>query len=232
MGLSEAGHLYNPAPRSSHLLRSKCNSVFASAACWACDGSDDDEQPPSANSPSTAIAKNTRFVICSALPPEFRFAIQLSPISVGTCVDDTSRELLASTFDRRLRFRHLFRHLSFHRVKVETRTPLHRRVLEEGLEFLAHHLLNEHEAPELELEPVEVLLRAILRSIVGPASPLERIQAKVGDVRHVRMGLITQPSIGLVNETILIVVDAHRTDCAFAEVEDFVTVGRPFAGDR
>src|SRR5208283_5986883 len=29
----------------------------------------------------------------------------------------------------------------------------------------------------------------------------------------------------------LIVVDAYRTDSALAEVEDFVTRGRPFAGD-
>ena len=45
------------------------------------------------------------------------------------------------------------------------------------------------------------------------------------------MGLLTEPAGGLVDETKLIVVDAHRTDRAFDEVEDFVTRGRPFAGD-
>jgi len=36
----------------------------------------------------------------------------------------------------------------------------------------------------------------------------------------------------LVNETILVVVNAHCPDRAFAEVEDFVTVRRTFAGNR
>ena len=69
-------------------------------------------------------------------------------------------------------------------------------ILEEGLEFLAHHLLDEHEAPELVLEPVEVLLRAFFRAVVGPAGALERIEAQVGDVGHVRMGLLAQPACG------------------------------------
>jgi hypothetical protein len=127
--------------------------------------------------------------------------------------------------------RHFLRHLGFHSVKVETRTALHRWISEEGLEFLAHQLLDEHKAPELVLEPIEVLLRSFFRSVVGPARALEGIQSQVGDIRHVRMGLLTQPAGGLVDETKLIVVNAHRTDCAFAEVEDFVTCGRPFAGD-
>ncbi len=48
MALSEAGHLYKPGEIGSHLLRSKCNSVFAIAACWAGGGSGD-EHPPTAN---------------------------------------------------------------------------------------------------------------------------------------------------------------------------------------
>src|SRR5271155_596285 len=79
MGLSEAGHLYNPPPISWHLLISKCNSVFDSAACCVADGSDD-EHPPSANSPATAIAKSIRFAICSALTPEFRISIEVPRI--------------------------------------------------------------------------------------------------------------------------------------------------------
>ena len=67
--------------------------------------------------------------------------------------------LLAGAFARRLRLLHLFRHLRFHCVEVEARAPLHRRVIQEGLEFLAYHLLDEHKAPELILEPIEVLLR-------------------------------------------------------------------------
>ncbi len=46
--------------------------------------------------------------------------------------------LLTSAFGRRLRLGHFFRHLRFERVKIEARAPLHRRVIEEGLDFLGH----------------------------------------------------------------------------------------------
>ena len=67
--------------------------------------------------------------------------------------------LLAGAFGRRLRLFHLFRHFGFHGIEVEARAALHRRVFDEGLECFADDLLDEHETPELELEPIEVLLR-------------------------------------------------------------------------
>src|SRR5437762_2233773 len=140
--------------------------------------------------------------------------------------------LLASALGSRLRLFHLFRHLRFDGIKIETRAFLHWRIFEEGLEFLAHHLLDEDKAPELELEPIEVLLRSLFGSVLRPALALERIKAQVDQDGHVKVRLGTEPTLGLVDETILIVVDAHRADCAFAEIEDFVTVRWPFAGDR
>src|SRR5207247_1222216 len=86
--------------------------------------------------------------------------------------------LLTGAFAGRLRLLHLFRHLSFDGIKIETRAPLHRRVIEERLKFLAHHLLDEHKTPELELEPVEVLLPAFFCPMSRPAHALKRIEAK------------------------------------------------------
>src|SRR5436190_5002248 len=142
-----------------------------------------------------------------------------------------SSRLLASAFGGGLRLLHLFRHFSFNRVKVETRAFLHWRIIEKGLQFLAHHLLDENKAPELELEPIEVLLRAFFRPIVWPALALKRIETKVDQVRHVNMRLLTQPALGLVDEAELVIVNTNRADRAFAEVEDFVTRGGTFAGD-
>ena len=68
--------------------------------------------------------------------------------------------------------------------------------------------------------------------LFGPARALERIEAKVGQVGHVDLGLFAEPAAGLVDEAILVVVDAHRTERAFAEVEDFVPVRRTLAGDH
>src|SRR5438552_1470141 len=105
-----------------------------------------------------------------------------------------NRPLLARTFARRLGLLHPFRHLGFHGIEVEARAALHWRVIEEGLECLADHLLDENEAPELILEPCEVGLRPFFRPLVWPAYALERIKAQVGDVRHVNMCLFPQPA--------------------------------------
>src|SRR5205823_1546593 len=133
--------------------------------------------------------------------------------------------LLASALGSRLRLFHLFRHLRFDGIKIETRAFLHWRIFEEGLEFLAHHLLDENKAPELELEPIEVLLPAFFRPVVWPPLALEWIQAQVDQEGNVHLCLGTKPAIGLVDETILIVVNAHRAYGAFAEVKDLVTRG-------
>src|SRR5438876_9628551 len=140
--------------------------------------------------------------------------------------------LLASALGSRLRLLHLFRHFSFDRVKIETRAPLHWRVIQEGLEFLAHHLLDEDKAPELELEPIEVLLPTFFRSVVWPALALKGIETQVDQVGHIRFGLFTQPTLGLVNEPVLVIVNTHRADGAFAEVKDFVAVRWTFASNR
>src|SRR5438034_6083247 len=139
--------------------------------------------------------------------------------------------LLAGTFAGCLCLLHPFRHLRFHSVKIEARAPLHRRVIEEGLEFLAHHLLDEDKAPELELEPIEVLLRAFFRPIVWPSLALEWIETQVDQIWHVNVRLFTQPALGLIDETIFVVVDTNRADRAFAKIKDFMTRGRTLAGD-
>src|SRR6266581_4123309 len=140
--------------------------------------------------------------------------------------------LLAGAFACRLRLLHLFPHLRFHGIKIEARASLHWREFEESLEFLAHHLLDENKAPELELEPIEVLLSSFFRPIVWPALALKRIETQVDQIRHIRFGLFTQPALGLVDKAILVVVNTDRTDCAFAEVKDLVTVRWAFAGDQ
>src|SRR5262249_8576807 len=136
--------------------------------------------------------------------------------------------LLAGALARCLSLLHPFRHLRFHRIEIETRASLHRWKIKECLKLLAHHLLDEHKAPELEFEPIEVLLCSLFCSVVRPALALERIEPEVDQVRHVNMGLFTQPPTGLVNEAILVVVNPHCADSAFAKVEDLVTLGGRF----
>jgi hypothetical protein len=139
--------------------------------------------------------------------------------------------LLASAFRCRLCLGHPSRHLGFDGVKIKARAPLHRRVFEEGLNFFGYDLLNKNKAPELELEPIEVLLRPVFRPVSGPALALEWIETEVDQIGYVHMRLFTQPALGLVNETILIVVNVHRANGAFPKVKDFVTGRRAFPGD-
>src|SRR5204863_5465144 len=116
--------------------------------------------------------------------------------------------------------------------KVEARAPLHRWELDRSLGQLLHLLLDEYEAPEFVLEPVEILLRAGLGSAFGPASALKWVEAQVDQIGHVRLGFFAQPAPRLVNEAKLVVVDAHGTKFAFPEVPDFVAIRRPLAGDH
>ena len=122
---------------------------------------------------------------------------------------------------RRFRLGHAFSHFRFHSLKIKARAFLHRRIFQESLEFLADDLLDEHKAPELELEPVEVLLRAVFRPIARPALALERIEAQVDQVRDIHFRLLAEPAVRLIDETIFVIVNAYRADGAFAEIEDF-----------
>src|SRR5271167_4160474 len=87
-----------------------------------------------------------------------------------------SLPLLARALGRGFRRFHLPLHFRLDGVEVEARATLHRREFKESLDFLADQLLDEDEAPELELGPVEILLAALLGSVVRPAGALERIE--------------------------------------------------------
>ena len=102
--------------------------------------------------------------------------------------------LIAGTVGCRFCLGHSLRHLRFDCVEIEARAVLHWREFQESLDFLAHYLLYEYEAPELELEPVEILLPTILRPVVRQTRALERIQAQIGNVRYVRMSLLSRAS--------------------------------------
>jgi len=70
----------------------------------------------------------------------------------ASCSHLCSSVLVAGSFYRRFRLDHPFRYLRLDGVEVEARASLHRWRFQEGLDFLAHYLRHEHEAPELELE--------------------------------------------------------------------------------
>src|SRR5207248_3599122 len=96
---------------------------------------------------------------------------------------------------------------------------------------LFRSLLDEDEAPELILEPIEVLLSTLFCPVIGPAGALEWIETQVRDVWDVNVGLLTEPALGLVDEAIFVIVDADGADRAFAEIEDLMTGGGAFAAD-
>ena len=108
-----------------------------------------------------------------------------------------------------------------HGIEVEARALLHWRELHRSHCELLNLLLHKHEAPEFILEPIEVLLRSDLGPAVGPARTLEWIEAQVDQVGHVRLGFIALPSTRLVDEAILVVVDAHRTKACNARARDY-----------
>jgi hypothetical protein len=61
---------------------------------------------------------------------------------------------------------------------------------------------------------------------------LERIQAQVGEDRHVRMIFCADPATGLRDELIFEVVDPYGSEDALGEVEDFLASRRTRTGDQ
>src|SRR5882757_4238654 len=107
------------------------------------------------------------------------------------------------------------RNLLFYGLEIETRALLHRWKLDRRHRQFFHLLLNKHEAPEFVFEPVEILLGPFFGHAIGPACAFKRIEAQVGNVGYVRLGFVSQPPPGLVNETKLVVIDADGAELAF-----------------
>src|SRR5262249_27279218 len=118
-----------------------------------------------------------------------------------------------------------------HGRHIEASSRLHRRKFDEGLRSLRNFLLNESEAPELIDEPVVVGDRTIVLAIEH-AGALIRIEAQIDQDRPVDLLGRAEPAAGLVGEAILEVVDAHRGQRGFSEIENLVTLGRALAGDQ
>ena len=66
-----------------------------------------------------------------------------------------------------------------HGIEIETRALLHRRKLDRSHRQLFNLLLDEYKAPEFAFEPAEVLLRAFLGSVIGPACALKRSRRRL-----------------------------------------------------
>src|SRR5439155_2504695 len=103
---------------------------------------------------------------------------------------------------------------------------LHRRVLDERLGVLCHLLLYKNEAPELVHKPIHVLKGSC------QAGTLERIEFEVDEDRHIDLDRPAKPAAGLVDESVLVVVDADRAKCSLREVEDHFAFGWNLSSDE
>src|SRR5262245_57062295 len=111
-------------------------------------------------------------------------------------------------------------------LEVEARALLHRWELEEGLRRLRNLLLHEDVAPELVRVPILVEERSL------NARPFEGVETQVDEDRPIDLDRATQPAVWLIDEPVLVVADAHRTERRLGEVEDLVALRRPLAGDE
>ena len=126
---------------------------------------------------------------------------------------------------------HGFLDLRFHGIEVEARALLHGRVLEGRHGQLRHLLLDEHEAPELEPEPVKILVRSVIsRRATGFARRDPGADSRE-PARRYGPWLPIQPS-GWSMKRYLKSSIRTAAEVAFREVEDFVTIRRPLAGNH
>src|SRR5262245_11160305 len=116
--------------------------------------------------------------------------------------------------------------LCLHGLEVEARAFLHRRELDGGPGKLRHLLLDIDEAPELVLEPLEILDRS------GESGALEGVEPQVHQDRHVWLDGAAEPAVRLIDEPEFEVVDPRRPERALGEVPDLVALRWPRARDQ
>src|SRR5262249_34740604 len=121
----------------------------------------------------------------------------------GPCGPPASLGSLAVLALQRL---HLLLELRFQRLQVEGPALLHRRILEEGLGVPADFVFHEHEAPELVGELVVERERAAASA--RQARALERIESEIDDDRPIDLNRAAQPTARLIDEAVLVVVEA------------------------
>jgi len=91
-------------------------------------------------------------------------------------------------------------------------------VIKEGLECLAHYLLDEYKAPELEFEPIRsIAVPSFVHDLASLGARTDR--GASDEIRHINVRLSPSQPLGWSMNRYLVVVNANRADGAFAEVE-------------
>src|SRR5215468_6371820 len=116
--------------------------------------------------------------------------------------------------------------LFFDRFQIERSRRLHRRKFNESFGELGHDLLHEYETPELIGKP------RIVVDGSTQACAFERVQPNIGQNRKIRLYGAAQPATGLVDEAILVVVNAYGAKCSFGKVDDLMALGWSPASDQ
>src|SRR5262245_24276002 len=111
---------------------------------------------------------------------------------------------------------------------------LHGWKLDRRLRKICHRVLYVDEAPELTAkEVVHVTAAEIVHGLLpNRRRPLERILTDVDDRWHVRFHLLSRPTIGLLVEPVLEIIDSHGTELRATEVEEFMPHRWPFAFEQ
>lgn len=85
--------------------------------------------------------------------------------------------------------------------------------VDEGLGKSLHYFLHEHEAPKGILKKIEI------RDRTCQSSSLHRVQPQICQHRPIRFDRSPEPATGLIDETILVVIDSYRTQSSLREVD-------------
>src|SRR5262245_61726989 len=115
------------------------------------------------------------------------------------------------------------RDLFLNSLQIEGCWFLHWWKFNEAFSDLAHDLLYKDEAPKLVSKPLIVVDGSAY------AGSFEGVQANVGQDRPVRFHCATKPTVGLINEPILVIVDPYGAERRLCEVQDLAPLGRAFA---
>src|SRR5262245_14049626 len=124
--------------------------------------------------------------------------------------------------------------LLLHRIQVEGSRILHRRVADGRLGQVSHRFLNYDETPELAGEKFVAISECAGqgRFAADHWEPLERILANIYERGHIGHHFWSRPTLRLLEKLELHVINAHRTKLGASEIEELMSLRRPFAREQ
>src|SRR5450755_4310679 len=115
-------------------------------------------------------------------------------------------------------------------ANIKAGSGLHWRILDEARNILGNDLARNLESPHLVFEGIPIADRSALEALFRPTHSLKGILPQIGELWHIGIINCSDPALGLVDELILPVVNAHCAEFGLCKIPDLMSVRWATAG--